>query len=194
MDRRRYRAYRVTGNLCRYDRNLDPVSSYEEYVLLWVMNWPLHGQDYSFKMDFGSYDNEGGIINFGGCAQGRYELAEALSNTNPRTFSGHGSLATATAPRSDDDLDRQVVTLRFFETDAKTRVKLNLAPYAADAGGVIELTDAQRRDLQSFLEAGNPVMGDYDTTELVSPDGTVQVVDTYCLQRNSSAFPMVNAD
>lgn len=186
----RYRAYRCTGELYTVDGG-EMIPKREENILLWLRNGHYHVGDLSFCMEFGSYDTHGGEIHISKGKPGRYEFGEALWNSLRTNFEGQGSLATPDSPRSDDeaDLETHSISLSFFDVGDKTGVKLELAPYAPDAGALVELIDAQRRDLSLFMKSGNPEgMMNYDVTDLVYPDGHTKTVDTYHLHDQPDSF------
>lgn len=178
MLNKQWRAYLVSGELGPFENTLTTGAPREEYLLLWLVNGPFGSGSYNLRMEFGSYEDEGGVVHFAVSARYRWDLGNDLWTRSAREFDTQGSLATATSLRSDDDFTTQTITFSYFTVGESTGVEIGLASDRDDAGALVELTDPQRKDLSYFMKASRPKMVDYDTTELVFPTGNTKMVKT----------------
>lgn len=188
MDISKYRTYLTTGELYRVTQRRQ-VAVREETILLWIRNGHYHVDSYDFQIEFGNTKRLGGLIRLSPGKNGRFEFADALFDCVHTQFEGEGSLATPLSPRSEVTLEQHTVVLSPFDVGDKTGVELELAPYSANSGGMVELTEPQRVDLGTFLNAGNPEREmNFDSTKFILPDGSERCITSKSLWENPELF------
>jgi len=189
MNIRKYRTYLTTGELYRVTQGHEVETVREETLLLWIRNGHYHVGSFDFQIEFGNTERLGGLIRLSPRKGGRFDVADALFDCVQTQFEGEGSLATPLSPRSEDALEQHTVVVSPFDVGDKTGVELELAPYSDNSGGLVELTEPQREDLGTFLNAGNPEGEmNFDSTEFILPDGSERCINSKSLWEDPERF------